>query len=124
MNRVIKFRGKWLYNDEWVYGYILEFRGKTEIYNANPDGSLFWANVYPQTVGQYTGLHDAIGREIYEGDILREGETGNTLQVVYDAPEFCFKDNAYGYRFLNHAENFKVVGNIYDNPELLKGGTR
>lgn len=114
MNRVIKFRGKRT-DGLWNYGRNIRFK---------QDGTVCiqGAVVDPETVGQFTGLHDATGREIYEGDILREGETGNTLQVVYDAPEFCFKDNAYGYRFLNHAENFKVIGNVYDNPELLKGG--
>lgn len=121
MNRTIKFRGKSLYNDEWVYGYLLERSGKTEIYNVNPDGSLFWANVYPKTVGQFTGLCDRNGREIYEGDILREGKKV-FVEVVYDAPQFCYKDNDFGYKFLNHPENFEVVGNIHDNPELLKGG--
>ena len=120
MSRTIKFRGKSLYNDEWVYGYLLERNDRTEIYNVNPDGSLFWANVYPQTVGQFTGLYDRNGREIYEGDIMCEYGTGIFVEVVYDAPQFCYKDNDFGYKFLNHPENFEVIGNIHDNPESIK----
>lgn len=123
MNREIKFRGKRIANDEWAYGSLLRWPdGDCTILESKDDGSNYvWKReIDPKTVGQFTGLHDADGKEIYEGDILREGETGNTLQVVYYAPEFCFEDNVYGYRFLNHPENFKVIGNIYDNPELLK----
>lgn len=120
MNRTIKFRGRSVYNDEWVYGYLLGRSGKTEIYNVNPDGSLFWANVYSQTVGQFTGLYDANGLEIYEDDILCESGTDIFVEVVYDAPQFCYKDNDFGYKFLNHPENFEVVGNVHDNPEYVK----
>lgn len=127
MKREIKFRGYNVKNARWLHGHYFINRGGHYIVTdgiANPFLTHEDFTVRPDTVGQFTGLHDANGKEIYEGDILREGETGNTLQVVYDAPEFCFMDNAYGYRFLNHAENFKVIGNIYDNPELLKGGGR
>lgn len=125
--REIKFRGMRISDGEWIYGDFFRNRGMAFIAAdgivKNPLAKWQDYHVYLETVGQYTGLRDKDGREIYEGDILREGETGNTLQVVYYAPEFCFKDNAYGYRFLNHAENFKVIGNIHDNPTLLmKGG--
>ena len=109
MNRTIKFRGRSSYNDEWVYGYLLERSGKTEIYDINPDGSLFWANVYSQTVGQFTGLYDANGLEIYEDDILCESGTDIFVEVVYDAPQFCYKDNLFGYKwFLTTLKTLKL----------------
>lgn len=123
-SRIIKFRGRRIANDEWVYGSLLRWPdGDCTILESKDGKNYVWKReIEPNTVGQFTGLYDADGKEIYEGDILREGETGKTLQVVYDAPQFCFKHNVYGYCFLNHPENFKVIGNIYDNSELLKGG--
>ena len=127
MKRVIKFRGKSIHEDVWLYGWLMQAtdwsRALIQEFEGKRDGGYdLCAEVIPETVGQFTGLCDAEGEEIYEGDILREGFTGYTFQVVYDAPEFCFKANGYGYRFLNRVENFEVVGNIHDNPELLKGG--
>lgn len=76
----------------------------------------------PETVGQFTGLTDADGKDIYEGDLLLSDENAEVFEVVYDAPRFCFKDNDFGFRFLNHPEFFHVVGNINDNHELLEKG--
>ena len=124
MKREIKFRGKRLANDEWCYGSLLIWAdGECTILEKSDSSNAVWKReINPDTVGQFTGLCDAEGEEIYEGDILREGFTGYTFQVVYDAPEFCFKANDYGYRFLNRVENFEVAGNIHDNPELLERG--
>lgn len=52
--------------------------------------------------------------EIYEGDILQEVNSGKSVIVVYEAPQFCYSDNEYGYKFLNLPENFVIVGNIHD----------
>lgn len=122
MNREIKFRGKDALTGKWVFGDLAHNKKVTGDGRLEGRTMVGGYEVAPDTVGQFTGLHDANGKEIYEGDIMREGFTGYTFQVVYDAPEFCFKANDYGYRFLNRVENFEVAGNIHDNPELLKGG--
>lgn len=126
MKRTIKFRGKRITDGEWIYGDFFRNRGLAFIAEdcvvENPLASWKDYNVTPDTVGQFTGICDASGKEIYEGDILRELGSGKLVEVIYDAPEFCYKDNVYVYRFINHPENFEVIGNIYDNPELLKGG--
>jgi hypothetical protein len=84
-----------------------------------------WVDLFivdPATVGQFTGLQDADGNDIYEGDMLLSDENAEVFEVVYDAPRFCFKDNVFGFRFLNHPEFFHVIGNRYDNPELIEEG--
>lgn len=127
MKRVIKFRGKSIHEDVWLYGWLMQApdwsKAMIQEFEGKRDGGYdMCSEVIPDTVGQFTGLIDADGKEIYEGDILREQGTGKLVQVVYDAPLFVFKRNQFGYVFLNHPENFEVAGNAYDNPELLKGG--
>lgn len=123
--REILFRGKW--NGEWVYGGYCESPTKwliIEISETIPT-RIEGKHVIPETVGQYTGLTDKNGKKIFEGDILsyaEEIETRSrgkeTLKGVYEVKfEYC------GFSPLdclacNHLE---IIGNIHDNPELLKG---
>lgn len=122
--RVIKFRGFNAKNNQWLYGsHIINrcahFVAPDEFANGKT-----WEDyeVDPETVGQFTGLTDEDGNEIYEGDCPLSDENAEVFEVVYDAPRFCFKDNVFGFRFLNHPEFFHVIGNRYDNPELIEEG--
>lgn len=70
---------------------------------------------------QYTGLKDANGVEIYEGDkceITFEDGQKNVMTVVFERARFHLKGN--GFWSLNNTQNIKVIGNIHDNPELLE----
>ena len=122
--RTIKFRGK-DEKGEWHYG---DFENSPigkfcRIHEYRDNGFYKWhADVDPATVGQFTGLQDAEGTDIYEGDLLLSEENAEVFEVVYDAPRFCFKDNVFGFRFLNHPEFFHVIGNIHDNPDLIEKG--
>lgn len=126
--RVIKFRAKET-DGEWVYGELhLNCRIPhihTDKRNSKP--------IDVATIGQYTGLVDRNGREIYEGDfILHEDSTwGGVVQWHHNG--YFFINDSYGkkyqrcdsYRSLGDMLDGRpliVIGNIYDNKELLKGG--
>ena len=79
----------------------------------------------PYAVMQYTGLKDKNGKEIYEGDVLMESEHG-VFEVVWDSKYCKFKldwtrvSPAIQYPEWNRGVRMEVIGNIYENPELLK----
>lgn len=122
--REILFRGK-CDNEEWLEGIAFPYdRDKVTMFSQHPiDGSLFGIEVIPETVGQYTGLTDKNGKKIFEGDIVR-------IYYPFDAPDDCvvywLNESAKwnlpgcdGY-FCTASKNCEIIGNIYDNPELLE----
>ena len=118
--REIKFRGKRIDNDEWVYGGV-EQNSIAIIY----DDTLPYDNenlVYKETVGQFTGLYDKNGTEIYEGDIVDDSETELIYFIEFICGEFVGINEECGIgRIMNSlSEDGKVIGNIHDNPELLE----
>lgn len=130
--RTIKFRGKRVNRREWVYStesFVQTDEGICMgLYNEEKD-------VIPDTVGQFVGLYDKDGKEIYEGDILTV--KGIPFGVVrWHKDGYFFIDDSTGevilddtyrsigemIRFFNRNETaYSVIGNIHDNPELLKG---
>lgn len=127
--REILFRGKRLNNGKWVEGYFFRQYGSNEIITA--DNELYY-HVLPETVGQYTGLKDKNGTRIFEGDILiyvvdGEYDVNEKFLVVFDDDEAAFRTKFYCegkymcYEDIISCENFEVIGNIHDNPELLEG---
>lgn len=120
--REILFRGKRIDNDEWEYGGCVFTENKVcLIYNQTHSIDLQGYTVENNSLGQYTGLTDKNGRKILEGDIVDCLEFYG--EVYYD-PEGCFdlRDNTPEMcgGFIGDYNSLEVVGNIYDNPELLE----
>jgi uncharacterized phage protein (TIGR01671 family) len=135
------FRAKRLDNYEWVKGNLLIdgddafiIKRVTEIdvtHNADDETELITTEgyqVYPETVGEFTGAKDEAGREIYEGDICRDSDSfdseGNCdIGVVkWNANNASFY---FAFSFINGFDDanpekwITIIGNIHDNPELL-----
>ena len=128
--RTIKFRG--CSCGEWYYGNLYirkheEFGDSAYIigYTETPSTTIVDIN----TIGQFTGLCDINGKHIYEGDIIKSSY-GTIHYIVYDNDLACFKAVVARYNPSNEYSNLskgwivqfnkEVIGNIYDNPELLK----
>ena len=138
--RDILFRGKRKDNGEWVYGYYFERKDTQgniiesviieDAYEQITSGQRYvrsnlgheCSRVIPETVGQFTGLTDKYGKEIFEGDIV---------EVVHEGVYKCrWDDGNLEFGLIDGKESFgmayvspfdiAVIGNIYDNPELLE----
>lgn len=119
--REILYRGKCKDNGEWVEG--VAFPGEDwsiTICRRNPiDGSFDGDEVDPASVGQYIGLIDKNGTKIFEGDIARvfDGEYINGV-VRYSLEHGSFTIN--NTSLLYWLPDVEIVGNVYDDPELLR----
>lgn len=127
MNREIKFRGKRLDNGKWMVGDLNHL--VDGVYISNDHGSNM-ARVYPDTVGQYTGLKDKNGKEIYNGDILAhdgnpmgyvvDGVRGYCFDVVFffpGRPEIKASWALYGTVVHDFNGDVEIIGNIHDKHE-------
>jgi len=139
MSRIIKFRGLRADNGDWVFGMLCYFVNMDGVKSlciqsdiANPMGTYPLFDVNPATVGQFTGLTDSEGVEIYEGDIISINKNsaigfnfnlGSVLRVGF------FEGGFMGYtqdglnvscRPLNMLSDIKIIGNIHTNPELME----
>ena len=130
--REILFHGKRVDNGEWVEGIYLD-QNHLGVFCYDAECQDYDITVYivlPETVGQYTGLTDKNGKKIFEGDIVKWRDSSsnsvcNIGEIYYDNRGYYYVRNTfYGYETdpLLESGQCEIIGNIHDNPELLKGG--
>ena len=135
MNREILFRGKSDIWNVWYFGYYVKCNdeyGNTTHWIIEEDGAKH--KVISETVGRYTGLKDKSGNKIFEGDIVFNNyEEGFKIEYNVESAKFIAKgtralvDTADGgiYEEIEFDDDITdvidIIGNIHDNPELLKG---
>lgn len=146
MKREIKFRGKSIIGDKWVYGDLLHIgggyiinHGSQKDYDISHDNKFaiqFYHEevsvVFPDTVGQFTGKTDINGKDIYNDDVVRVFTVERSFNVVVKWSNYsmafmaCYIDGNYSpfYLFTGlFVYELEVIGNVFDNPELLEGGS-
>lgn len=139
--REILFRGKRTDNGKWTYGYLFCIWERTYLCWGTTNNVPNMKEVIPETVGQFTGLTDKNGKKIFEGDIVKLTDDYNDFEwkavVVFGNPGGAY---CWGWNFLP-IDGYKgttdilmwvemeatgayceIIGNIHDNPELMKGG--
>lgn len=136
--REILFRGKRLNNGEWIEGSLLDDGngGHFICPGVGEDKTGRLDRVHTATVGQYTGLQDMNGNRIFEGDIVCVDDSvwgknqwepkKYVCEIVFREQDARFtgigKQRPREWLYSWNARSYEVIGNIFDNPELLGGG--
>lgn len=119
--REIKFRAQDIASNKWLYGDLRHHKDDVCIFE---QGGNKGEQVKRETVGQFTSLYDKFGKPIYEGDILKAGEEKTLLEVRFVRGVFAFLWNGdLDDEFPCNAptqEWADVIGNIHDNPTLIR----
>ena len=123
--REILFKAKKKDNGEWVEGLLWKKKyDSNKIFIScfpDKDDNEEVFVVEPDTICQYTGLTDKNGRKIWENDIVLEVQPcKRTFKITYDVDAFCFDGNGIMLRVRNARDKVEVIGNVFDNPELLE----
>lgn len=126
--REILFRGKDILTGEWLYGDLIQSANEEDVKFIVPFTETNTRGVIPETIGQFTGLCDKNGQGIFEGDIVRcknyhgtvEGYIGYSKSGVY----FLYCISGYSDEYLFNCTDIEIIGNVFDNPELLKDGDK
>ena len=119
----IKFRGKRVDTGEWIYGDLLHWNNKAAILQWDDTASIDIKNrlVISSTVGEFTGLLDKTGKEIFEGDILKFGDFVWTVEWKNDRLGFGYLESAD--RMLEcDGDHCEVIGNIHEKKEGESNG--
>lgn len=137
--REILFRGKAITSKKWIYGDLLKYADVAQIWEDTEQGK-FNVLVIAETVGQYTGLTDKNGKKIFEGDIIaaKHPEQKNAVPCLVGYGVYKDEDSSDDCRYLgfylkafgkccsiltplSDRIKYEVIGNIFDNPELMEG---
>ena len=129
--REILFRGK--EKNQWVSGYYWKYEQNGKEYHVIRDSAdkllKFNHICSPETLGQFTGLIDKSGVKIFEGDIIKSTRSGTIGKVGYYPEEGAFMvlfniSSGYCVEYLGdiNMSTIEIIGNIYDNPELIEDG--
>lgn len=132
MAREIKFRGKLIKNRSWIYGDLVrDDKGHSYIYQEDAEGLYLGNRVDQDTVGQYIGLRDIDGEDIFEGDIVRFIDSDTKVIVTWHEYHAMFyllfkkdrpqniNDDKVSIGRMKREFALEVIGNIHDNLELL-----
>ena len=130
MKRIIKFRGKTVNGNEWIYGDTIShgtIKRKFHKWFMEVSENK-WKGLQDGSLGQFTGFFDANDKEIYEGDIVQytdpKTHKNHRFHVVFDLGCFGFRNDNVTKQttpLSGHImTKWEVVGNMYDNPEMLK----
>lgn len=121
--RTIKFKAKRVDNGEWIFGDLIQWHDKKRAAITPPNGTMWMTpddfEVIPETIGQFTGLLDKNGKEIYEGDRIKNGKDERDYHVHYSDQEasFCLYYNGSIVVYNMIGRSMEVIGNIHDTKE-------
>lgn len=122
--REIKFRGKRVEDNEWIFGYYVVTCDSNRIIYEDYEGFYCEEEVIPESVGQYTGLIDKKYMEIYEGDIVKVAwHYGSDIGTVKYIRSGFFVSGMKRHTSIplgGFSATSEIIGNIYENPELLE----
>lgn len=130
MKREIKFRGKEFETGQWIEGslttYPRYYPTITLVENAELIPKKKTCVVLPERVCQFSEITDKNGNSIFEHDLILIHESESscqfTVEVLFHKGMFCYKNKACGFTPLWYvSDRCEVIGNVFDNPELLKG---
>lgn len=120
--RRILFRGKNLFG-KWIEGDLIQYIIYGKMHIARNSWGAGGQEVVPETVGQYTGLTDTNGNKIFEGDIVWDScnEDYGKVEWYNDMAKFIITYSTFTVDFDSvYGEELEIVGNVYDNAELIK----